>query len=74
MRILNKIKCALGFHPSYMVLQQFSPGTRRIYCPHCMKDYAMNDYERISVPWDCSFQEFYEGLGHVIKPLPARKP
>lgn len=59
LRILASLKCWAVGH-NYVVHQVFSPATRRVKCPCCDGDWAMNDRERIIVPWNGEFEEFYK--------------
>lgn len=70
MKLLRKLFCAISGHET-RVHQAFTPETRRIVCDRCGGDWAMNDRERIVVPWSGEFAQFYEGMGHTIRPHTA---
>jgi len=62
----RRLWCWLMGH-RLIVWQEFSSYARRIKCEHCGGDWAMNDKERAFLPWDASFAELYEMLGHKIR-------
>ena len=61
----KKILCYWYGHQFYIV-QEFSDHSRRIHCPHCGTDLAMNDWERCVIPWNDEFSKMYRGFGHII--------
>lgn len=65
--IYTYFKCSLDKH-KYVIVQDFGDGTRRIGCPYCKKEWAMNDRTKTLLFWDFEFQSMYRNiLGHKIK-------
>jgi hypothetical protein len=74
MSLLLKLACAIVGH-KMRTYQIFTSATRRIVCNRCGGDWAMNDRERIIVPWSDEFAELYGGRGHTILPrIPQTSP
>lgn len=63
-----RIGCWIFGH-QFFVVQEFSKYSRRIYCPCCGLDQAMNDDVRVVVPWDKDFEEMYRSMGHTIREI-----
>jgi hypothetical protein len=50
----------------YVLAQELSKRTRRMYCDRCRKSFAMNDDTRTLLPWDSGFHRMYESHGVPI--------
>jgi hypothetical protein len=55
--------CAFGKH-KYEVIQKFGPKARRVGCPCCGGEWAMNDEFKAFVEWDGCFAELYQSYGY----------
>ena len=67
-----RVGCWIFGHTLFVV-QRFGTRSRRIVCPACGLDQAMNDDVQAVVPWSDEFDEMYRRFGHVIHD-PWRKP
>lgn len=47
------------FNHKFYVVQEFGPHQRRIHCPRCGMDLAMNDNVRVVLPWCDEFENLY---------------
>lgn len=65
MKLLGRLCCAVAGH-RYTVVQHFTPHSRRVCCPRCGGDWAMNDDARSFVPWSKEFEDFYREHGHLL--------
>ena len=54
--LLKRLLC-LVFGHRYVVAQEFNSYSRRVVCPACRGDWAMNDDCRAFVPWGEEFAE-----------------
>jgi hypothetical protein len=68
MKLLQWIKCKLGYH-EYYVHQRLTPWSRRVRCKCCTGDWGMNDNVQAFLKWDIELEEFYKEIyGLEIKP------
>lgn len=69
-----KILCrALGHR--LRVVQEFSPFARRVKCVRCGGDWAMDDNQRIFLPWHSGLEQFHRDFGfEVLEPMPTPPP
>lgn len=58
MRFLARIACYVAGH-QYRVTRYLTPHSRRVGCPRCGGDWAMNDDARVIVKWSPEFDAFY---------------
>lgn len=56
----------LVFGHRYQVAQEFSNYSRRVVCPDCRGDWAMNDDVRAFVPWSEEFTAMYQMQGKFV--------
>lgn len=70
--LVAKVICFIFGH-RYQVVQEFSDYSRRVVCPDCHGDWAMNDDVRIILPWDDGFADLYRSFGHIVH-NPWREP
>ncbi len=62
---MKRVICWIIGH-NYRTRQVFSPESRRVCCPRCGGDWAMNDRVRVLVPWSGEFEQFYRDFGHLV--------
>ena len=63
-----KLSCMLGNH-KIIIVQEFSPESRRVHCLHCKNSFMMIDRTHVMTSWDKSWHELYENHGHKVKYL-----
>jgi hypothetical protein len=59
--MIMRLRCWFGKH-EYEVIQEFGDDSRRIGCPYCKKEWAMNDRTKTLLPWDYEFQSMYKNI------------
>ena len=68
MNPLRRFLCRIGYHKRLIVIQRFTPYSRRIGCPDCHRTMGMNDDARTVLPWTVDLAGMYETLGYKINP------
>ena len=65
---MRRILCAIGRH-SYETVQELTPWSRRIGCPHCRRTWRADDDVPVVTPWSDSLRSMYADLlGVELKP------
>lgn len=57
---IRRLLCWFGFHGARWIDKRYSVRTYRIVCIDCGKREVMNDDLRACLPWDASFDRFYD--------------
>lgn len=64
---LRRLLCWFGMHGARRIDKRYSARAYRIVCIDCGKREVMNDDLRVCLPWDSSFDEFYEEWNRSAK-------
>jgi hypothetical protein len=66
MKILDWIKCKLGYH-DYLVVKNLSIRCQKISCSRCKKLWAVNHEMRAILPWDYELECLYKMLEEQVE-------
>lgn len=62
MFMLHRVLCWFGQHRAWRIDKRYTATAYRIQCGVCGHREVMNDDLQACVPWDRSFDEFYDEL------------
>lgn len=71
MGVLNKVRCAIGWHPRFDIIQSFG-SAQHIGCPHCGAEKGIHHGMRAVVPWDAELADLYDMLGYETSAATAK--
>lgn len=64
--LMEKAEC-LFFGHSVVTIEKLSDQARHIGCVRCRREYAINDVQRIVIPWNEQTRQFYKDMDQLIR-------
>ncbi|MFW6014800.1 MAG: hypothetical protein ACOCRK_00010 [bacterium] len=66
--MISKIKCLFGGHELVSV-EKISFQSEKMRCVNCCKEFAVNHFLDLVIPWDEKVNEFYRDYNKLVEKL-----
>lgn len=63
MKLLQRLRCRLGFHGGLNVIQSFG-SAEHIGCPRCGRQMGIHHGMRAVIPWESDLEQLYRDMGY----------